>query len=67
MLFFVEKMLKAFALQKFLHLIRRHVFVFGKSEYTDWCTAFMCGLDFDFFIRFGGIGCIRLANPNIGT
>ena len=45
----------------FLHLVRRHVFVLGKSEFADWCTAFMRGMDFDFFIRFGGRGCIRAA------
>ena len=45
----------------FLHLVPRHVFVLGKSEYADWCTAFMHGLDFDFFIRFRGIGCIQVA------
>ena len=45
----------------FLHLVCRHVFVLGKSEFADWCTAFMRELEFDFFIRFGEIGCIRVA------
>ena len=45
----------------FLHLVRRHVFELGKSEFADWCTAFMRGLDFEFFVRFEGIGCIRVA------
>ena len=45
----------------FLHLVRRHVFELGKSEFADWCTACMRGLDFEFFVRFEGIGCIWVA------
>ena len=45
----------------FLHFVRRHVFVLGKSKFADWCTAFMRGLDFEFFIKFERIGCIRVA------
>ena len=36
-------------------------FKLGKSEFTDWCTAFMRVLDFEFFVRFEGTGCIRVA------